>query len=277
MEPLTVDNLIDLIGEREHSERGEVRDDGLMYCNGCGKPLQIKKEIMGKEYILPVACDCDKARIERENKENEQKKFESRLRMCYGSHYNKLIHCRFDKDAGFYPNISKALKKYADCFGYYLSGGMEEEGAPKGHGILFFGPTSTGKTFAACEIANQIMKYGYSALYLRASDIADDEISMEDITSKHLLILDDLGSERQTSYGQEQVYRVIDARVTNQLPMIVTTNLTQEEITKTPDIYHARIYDRILEVCTPIKLDSINIRHRKFAEKNERNKEFLGL
>ncbi len=59
-----------------------------------------------------------------------------------------------------------------------------------------------------------------------------------------LLILDDFGMERGTEYGLEQVYNVIDSRYRSGRPLIVTTNLTLEDLQHPEDTAHARIYDR---------------------------------
>ena len=42
--------------------------------------------------------------------------------------------------------------------------------------------------------------------------------------------------------------------------MIVTTNLTLDELKHPVDLAHARIYDRILERCVPLKINNQNIR-----------------
>ena len=47
-----------------------------------------------------------------------------------------------------------------------------------------------------------------------------------------LLILDDLGMERDTKFGLETVYDVIDGRYLSGKPLIVTTNLTLRELQK---------------------------------------------
>ncbi len=67
-----------------------------------------------------------------------------------------------------------------------------------------------------------------------------------------LLIIDDFGMERGTEYGLEQVYNVIDSRYRSRKPLIVTTNLTLEELQHLEDTAHARIYDRLLEMCSPL-------------------------
>ena len=43
-------------------------------------------------------------------------------------------------------------------------------------------------------------------------------------------------------------------------PMIITTNLTLEELKHPEDLAHSRIYDRILERCVPLKINNQNIR-----------------
>ena len=42
--------------------------------------------------------------------------------------------------------------------------------------------------------------------------------------------------------------------------MIVTTNLTLDELKPPQDLAHSRIYDRILERCVPLKINNQNIR-----------------
>jgi DNA replication protein DnaC len=67
-----------------------------------------------------------------------------------------------------------------------------------------------------------------------------------------LLILDDFGMERGTEYGLEQVYNVIDSRYRSRKPLIVTANLTLEELQNPEDTAHTRIYDRLTEMCCPV-------------------------
>ena len=75
-----------------------------------------------------------------------------------------------------------------------------------------------------------------------------------------LLIIDDLGIERNSEFALEQVFNVIDSRYRSKKPLIVTTNLTLTELNNAPDVAHRRIYDRILERCAPIRINNRNIR-----------------
>ena len=59
---------------------------------------------------------------------------------------------------------------------------------------------------------------------------------------------------------------MIDSRYRCKKPMIITTNLTIDEMNHA-DLAHTRIYNRILERCTPLMVNNQNIRKLN-AEKN---------
>ena len=90
-----------------------------------------------------------------------------------------------------------------------------------------------------------------------------------------LLIIDDFGMERGTEYGLEQVYNVIDSRYRSRKPLIVTTNLTLEELQHPEDTAHARIYDRLLEMCFPLCFTGENLRKAAAQGKMEQLKRLL--
>ena len=80
-----------------------------------------------------------------------------------------------------------------------------------------------------------------------------------------LLIIDDLGAERNTEYALEQMFSIIDSRYRCNKPLIVTTNLKLNELKHPPDLARARIYDRILERCAPILFAGKNFREDNAA------------
>ena len=57
-----------------------------------------------------------------------------------------------------------------------------------------------------------------------------------------LLVLDDLGAERDTAYAAEQIFNVVDARVQTGLPLIVTTNLSVAEMQQADSMQLKRVY-----------------------------------
>ncbi len=60
---------------------------------------------------------------------------------------------------------------------------------------------------------------------------------------------------------------MIDSRYRSRKPLIVTTNLTLEELQNPEDIAHARIYGRLTEMCTPVRITGENFRKAKAREK----------
>lgn len=84
-----------------------------------------------------------------------------------------------------------------------------------------------------------------------------------------LLVLDDLGAERQSSFAMEQVFEVIDERVKAGLPLIVSTNLTLANLNDHSDLGYSRIYDRILSVCVPMIFNRTSRRKAEGAERLE--------
>ena len=126
------------------------------------------------------------------------------------------------------------------------------------HGLLLWGQVGTGKTYFAACIANALIE---KEIPVKMTNLAavmnckyeDRNDFIKDICRYHLLILDDFGMERDTSYGLETIYQVIDRRYQAGKPLILTTNLTLKELQNPQNLDHQRIYDRVLEMCAPIR------------------------
>ena len=66
------------------------------------------------------------------------------------------------------------------------------------------------------------------------------------------------------------------SRYRSQKPLIVTTNLPLNEIRHPQDTAHARIYDRILEMCVPISCIGASLRKENAQKKLESMKSLIG-
>ena len=85
-----------------------------------------------------------------------------------------------------------------------------------------------------------------------------------------LVILDDLGAERQSQYALEKTFFVIDERYKTGKPLIVTTNQKLSDMEAMRQSGHAdykRIYDRIFEMCIPIMFEGPSRRDELQAPK----------
>lgn len=98
---------------------------------------------------------------------------------------------------------------------------------------------------------------------------------IDDLCRYDLLIIDDLSSERNTEYMSEIVMNVIDSRYRSKKPIIVTTNLTSEEIKNPTDVSKQRIYSRLLEMCYPVEVKGTDHRKRKLKDDFESIKNML--
>ena len=161
----------------------------------------------------------------------------------------------FDKDVGYNSPQSEKAYEYTLHFPEMLE---------KGIGLLLWGDIGTGKTFLAGCIANALLDQCIPVMMTTFGRILNTLTGMfqEDRNGyiDSLLIIDDLGMERSTEFALEQVFNVIDTRYRSKKPLIVTTNLTLNELKNPCGLVRSRIYDRILEVCVPLKISSQNIR-----------------
>lgn len=199
------------------------------------------------------------------NKEFERMQRLNMLKsMCFQD--SALYGWTFENDNGKNPLINKA-KTYADKWSDMLS---------KNIGLLLWGEIGTGKTYFAACIANALVENCVSVKMTNFSTILNGLFYENNknqyinrLNNHNLLIIDDLGIERDTEYALEQVYNIIDARYKSNKPLIITTNLSITEIKNPVDTAHKRIYDRVLEMCVPIKFDGENFRQQKATEKME--------
>ena len=166
---------------------------------------------------------------------------------------------RFESAAVTTPQLAKA-RGYAQNWDEFKKAGI---------GLLLFGNVGTGKSYAAGCIANALIDKEVSVLMVGVSDAvnrmqgnfgADRDSYMTSLMRPELLILDDLGAERNTSFGKERVFDVISRRRLTGKPMIITTNIPIVTMQKAASLDERRIYDRILEVCVPIRFDGENFR-----------------
>ena len=139
-------------------------------------------------------------------------------------------------------------------------------------GCLFWGGVGTGKSYLAGCIANALMEkeipVRMTNFALILNDLAASFEGRNEYISRlcryPLLILDDFGMERGTEYGLEQVFNVIDSRYRSGKPLIVTTNLTLDDLHNPEDTAHSRIYDRLLSMCVPVRFTGDNNPHGQF-------------
>ncbi len=250
--------------------------DGLVYCMKCHTPRQGKYEFEGKIITPYFKCKCQQKEYNKIEEERKQREFLSKIsRMkASGLQEKALYDYNFANDSGINPEIRHAYT-YVEKW---------EEMKKNATGLLIWGNVGTGKSFFAGCIANALLEKGIPVLMTNFARIlntltgmySDDRNKFIDSLNQYsLLIIDDLGVERNSEFAQEQVFHVIDSRYRNKKPLIVTTNLTLKELKTLSNLAHTRIYDRILERCIPLKINNQNIRNLNTIANMERAKKLF--
>ncbi|MCD8132542.1 MAG: ATP-binding protein [Clostridiales bacterium] len=251
-------------------------EDGLIYCKKCHTPRQAKIETGGRLLTPYVMCRCRKEQHEKEEADRalrESLAEVSRMK-AVGLQDTKLYDYCFANDSGINPEMRHA-HTYVENW---------EKMKKDGTGLLLWGGVGTGKSFFAGCIANALLEQAVPVLMTNFARIlnkltgmySDERNQFVDSLNRYsLLIIDDLGAERSSGFAQEQVFNVIDSRYRSKKPLIVTTNLTIEEMKHPEELARERIYDRILERCIPIKINNRNIREMNAADSLEQAKKLF--
>ena len=259
-----------------------VDEEGFLCCGKCRTRKQtlvhltkfLSSSGMPEDVKVGVPCECRKQEIERQEKEEQERKEMEEVAALKRQSLidERLADATFENFQQTKQNARqfRLCRRYAEHF---------DEMLEKNQGLLFYGGVGTGKTYAAACIANYllsrrqlvVMTSFVKLLNSMQTFREDDSVMLNRLNRAKLLIVDDLGAERGTDFALEKVYDVIDSRYRARLPVILTTNLSMEDMKEAVDIRYARIYDRIFELCYPMEFVG---RSWRKAEASRRFNEF---
>lgn len=290
---LTKDIMVGLTDTEGNISDYEVGN--LRYCGKCGKPnARIKRNGSGDKLYFDMMCDCDKAKAEKERasrppidqeavnrkrreEEDREKKIQTEKRRNRAFTDVRLKKWTFDSDDNANAHITSVAKKYVENF--YT---MEK----RGKGLLLYGGVGTGKTYIAACIINALVEQGVTCKLTNFSRLANEWMAREfnekqnfidGLNTYELLVIDDLGSERSSDFMNELVYSVIDTRHKSGKPMIVTTNLSGDDLKHPKDVTSERVFSRLFEMCIPVEVKGQDRRKLKLRDADKDLKELLGL
>lgn len=262
---------------------GDYRDDeGMLRCGVCHER---KERILPpslltgwKEKRVRCICQCQVEEMERKAEEERQREIMERIEELKNS---SLMDCKlkdvrlknFEKDKDnekIYRLASEYVKRFDEMY-------------KKHQGILFYGEVGTGKSFVAACIANELLDRRIPVImtsFVKILQVVqgyqEEETNLVNrFNEACLLIIDDLGAERATSYALEKVYNVIDSRYRSGKPLILTTNMSIKEMQENTDMSYKRIYDRIFEMCFPVKIQGRSWREKEAERRFDEMKKLM--
>lgn len=240
--------------ENAIQQHGDYPVNGILFCGRCNKPKEAFKTLLGMTVKVGVMCDCQLSEMEKREQKKRTDRISINRSIAFGSDRlaEELSKCTFANSNT--PTDEGAMgkaKEYADHYDEYRQ---------KGKGILFWGNVGCGKTFAALCIVNQLLDNGHTALFTSITRIANDMFALrsgrseylDDLLHYDIVVLDDLGAERDSEWMMEQVYAVIDTFSRARKPIVITTNLKKNEIMDESNQSKARIYSRVMGICDPV-------------------------
>ena len=266
-------------GETGH-DADYLGEDGLLVCGNCHTPRQMVLDVpLIGQRTVPILCRCEQERREQEEAARRAQEEIDRIRRMrkIGITSEDYLRMTFEADDGSDPKMAALASRYVA-----KRGEIQKENI----GLLLHGNTGNGKTFWAAAITNALIDHGCSAMITTipalitamSQDFERDKADvLEQIASVRFLVLDDIGFERQTSYAAEKMFEIIDARYRSRRPLIVTTNLTMEELANPQQMEYKRVFDRIVEMCQPVYVSGEGRRKAIAREKGARARDILGL
>lgn len=218
------------------------------------------KEIEQDGVRRVVRCDCwiNKA---------------AHSRMVAANIPTRYQHCTLENFHAYNDSLKRAVK-----YAHNVVSEFPARRSEKDQGLLLMGLPGVGKTHLAVAMLRECIKKGgtgrfYTMIDLLAAlrstyagqDGPSESAVLSDFTEADVVVLDELGRERATEWRDEMLHLVVNARYSNRLPTIFTTNYDVGEIDD-PDSLQVRVglrvYSRLQEMCESLLLDGADYRER---------------
>ena len=209
-------------------------------------------------------------------------KLMQKLRREEIEHLSSLSISSFDTmELRYYPNTMD--DKLGEPVRSYMGGllaelrAYAEEFDRSSESLMLFGNAGLGKTHAALAIAGIVLEKDFDVIYVSSPDFfsklealhfgadpgGEEETLLQTAAGADLLILDDLGTEFNSSFFLSTLYSLLNNRLGAHLPTIVTTNITDGALLE--KLYTEKISSR-LSAFVPCLFAGQDIRSQKAQE-----------
>ena len=169
-----------------------------------------------------------------------------------------------DKAQKAYDMVAKYIKDYSMIVAQYGGGGLYFYSKERG----------TGKTYLSTILGNELSRQGRRVRWYGMVNLLqeiktgydhDSSTSSADIINLcrncEVLILDDIGVEKQSAWVNETMYTILDYRMQQCKPTIFTSNHRPHELA-----YDERIIDRISRMTELVELPEESVRKKLNAK-----------
>jgi len=150
-------------------------------------------------------------------------------------------------------------------------------------GLLFQGPTGTGKTRLLCSIGNQLlMEKGVEVYYIDWNDLGRELKSGEDHSSRdfsnigqlitrlagvELLLFDELGASRPSPWVDDNIYYLINRRYNENRITLFAANYFDKKVGAEETLAERvgqRIRSRLHEMAQSVEIQGIDFRQKNY-------------
>jgi DNA replication protein DnaC len=210
-----------------------------VYCSVCGQPEYISKYEKTEDFgIKHITCrrlkNMEKLSVFTDN--FKYKTFEN-------------AKCEIEEEKEFH----RRAIKFCDNFDVVKE---------KGLGIMMTGTAGTGKTYLSACIYNRLIFMKKSVINISLAkyleklrkieynvkweQIDNEKIMMDALKSADCIIVDDLGNEKITEWGQEKVFNFFNELYNEKKVLVISTNLSKVQMEKHYEILGSnKIVDRL--------------------------------
>lgn len=196
-----------------------------------------EKGIKQKEKLSEKSKNTDIERekeLEKQYEEFRKQEYNKKIKQYYGTEFITEQFKSKTLDTFMVNEENRKTKLAAQKFLYKFKD-MKK-------GIIFMGKNETGKTHISMAISNELIKENIPVIFGTLTDLVEKyskcykehtEIELTKLYSKvDLLVIDDLGVELMNDWMLSKLFVIINERMKNELPIIMTTNYNLEELRK---------------------------------------------
>lgn len=240
-------SALDRVRNKSNYRPGDYEENGLLMCGRCHTAKQTKR---GPSGLSPCLCKCMQEEQRAAEEKAAREKFAEYMRELerkYGVSEPSFRKHTFSADDRKNGAASDVCLQYVQHWEKMLEDGI---------GLLLYGPVGSGKSFLAYSVVNALLEKrvpaaatNFPRLLNILQSASDRQRCVDHLQSYKLLVIDDLGVERDSPYAMEQIYNIIDSRSRSNLPLIITTNMDLKDMDSPSSMQLQRTYDRIKGMC----------------------------